>query len=98
MERATIWLSRIFDIFFDLAPKTQNFDFSKMNAYKDQNFEVFTKIGIHVANLHTNNTHAKFQTKMFIFGCAMIKNQVRVMTSLFLMQFLAFLIAVRKNK
>ena len=35
----------ISDFFFSvLTPKTQNFDFSKMNAYKDQNFGVIKKL------------------------------------------------------
>ena len=66
-----------------LTPKTQNSDFSKINAYKGQHFGVIQKTGIHVVKLHTSNTHTKFQNNIFIFGCAMVKNQVNVMTSLF---------------
>ena len=44
------------------------------------------------------NTYTKFQSSIFIFGCAVVNEQVKVMTSLFEMPFLVFLIAVRKNK
>ena len=64
-----------------------------------QNFGVIQKNGIHVVNLHTNNTHNKFQSNIFIFGCAMEKKQVKVMTTLFEMDFFGiFLIIVRKSK
>ena len=55
-----------------LTTKIQNFDFSKINTFKFQNFEVI-KTEIYDVNLHTNNAHAKFQTNMFILGCAMKK-------------------------
>ena len=72
-----------FLIFFDFDPKIGNFDFSKINAYKIQNFQVIQKAGIYVIKVHTNNIHAKFQSNLFIFGCAMAIKQVKVMTSLF---------------
>ena len=65
-----------FLIFFILTPKTKNLDFSKINAYKDQNFVVIQNTGINVVKLHTNNIHIKFQSYIFIFGCAMVKKQV----------------------
>ena len=86
----------VFLIFFQFDPKTQNLDFSKIIAYKIQNFHDI-KNGIHSINIHTRNIHTQFQSNIFIFGCAMAKNQVRVM-SLFETQFLVFLIVVHKNE
>ena len=48
---------------------------------------------MYVIKLHTNNTHTKFQSITFIFGCAMAKNQINVM-SLFGMHFFVFLIVL----
>ena len=86
----------VFLIFFEFDPKTQNLDFSKIIAYKIQ-FFYDIKNGIHSINIHTRNIHTQFQSNIFIFGCAMAKNQVRVM-SLFETQFLVFLIVVHKNE
>ena len=36
-----------------------------------------------VIEIHTKNTHAKFQSNIFVFACAMAKKQVKVMTSHF---------------
>ena len=36
-----------------MTPKTQNFDFQKISAYKIQNFAVIQKTGIYVVKLHT---------------------------------------------
>ena len=83
-------------IFFEFGPQTQNFDFSKIIAYKIQHFQDI-KNGIHAINIHTHNIHAQFQSNIFIFGYAMANNQARVM-SLFEAQFLAFLIVVHKNE
>ena len=98
IERATIWLYRIFDIFQILTPKTQSFDFSKTNGYKIQNFGGIQKNGLYVVNLHTDNIHRKFQNNIFIFGCAMVKKDNGDDVTFFEMQFLAFLLAVRENK
>ena len=58
-------------MFFDFDPETQNFlFFSKIKAYRSQNFEVIQKTKPHVVKIHTNNTHAKFQSITFVFGCA----------------------------
>ena len=65
---------------------------------KSKILELSKKNGMYVVNLHTNDTHTKFQSNIYIFGCAMVKQQVKLMPSLFEMQFLAFPIAVRKNK
>ena len=82
-----------------LTPQTQNFDFSKTKAYNIQHLGDILKTELYVVNLHTNHTHTQFQSNIFIFGCTMLKNgYLKVMTSLFEMQFLAFLTAVRKNK
>ena len=45
--------------------------------------------------IHT--IHTQFQSNIFIFGSAIVKNHVRVM-SLFETQFLVFLIVVNKNE
>ena len=63
-----------------LTLKIQNVYFSKTIAYKIQNFQVIHKTGIYVIEMHTKNVHAKFQSNIFIFGCAMTKNQVKMMT------------------
>ena len=81
-----------------LTPKNQNVNFSKINAYKFQNFGVIQKSGVYIVNLHTNNIYTAFQSNIFIFSCGIVKKQIKVITSLFEMQFLAFLLAVIKNK
>ena len=48
-------------------------DFSKIKAYKIQNFGFIQKNELHVVKLHTNNTHTNFQSNIFIFGHAMVK-------------------------
>ena len=53
---------------------------------------------IYVIKIHINNTHTQFQCNIFIFGCAITKNKVKVMTSVFETHFLAFLIVVHNNK
>ena len=56
---------------------------SKMNAYKDQNFEVIQQTRMYIVNLHTNNTHTKFQSNIpYIWPCNG-KKQGKVMTSPF---------------
>ena len=69
-------------IFFDFGPKTQNLDFEKIKAYKRKKWS-YPKNGKYVLKLHTNNTHTKFQSNIFIFGYAVVKNRVKVMMSLF---------------
>ena len=59
------------------------------------------KNGIYVVKLHTANTYTKFQSNILIFGCAMVKKNrylPKVYDVFFLMQFLVFLVVVRKNK
>ena len=62
-----------FSIFFGFTPKIQNLNFSKIIAYKIRNFQVIQKTGIYVMEIHTNNKHTKFQSNLFVFGCAMAK-------------------------
>ena len=72
--------------------------FPKINAYKDQNFS-FPKKEIYIVKLHTNNTHTKFQSNSFTFGCAMVTKPGKgVYVTFFKIHFLAFQIVVRKNK
>ena len=86
-----------FFVYFD--PQTKNFHFSKINIQNILNFGATTKNGIYVVNVLTNKTHTKFEGNIFIFGYVMVKKkQVEVMMSLFEMQFLTFLIVVRKNE
>ena len=95
IKRATIGLSRIL-FFFILTHKTQNFDFftNKCLPKIKKN-----KTGIYVVNLLTSNIHAKFQSNIIIFGCAMAKNPDKGDdVTFFKMQFWAFLIAVCENK
>ena len=66
-----------------LTNKTLYFDISKINANRIQDFGVIQKGGLYVIKLHTSNKQTKFQINIFIFGCAMVKIQVIVMTSLF---------------
>ena len=56
-----------------LTAKIQNFDFSKIIAYKIGNFQLSQKTGIHVIEIQTNNKHTKFQCNIFVFACAMAK-------------------------
>ena len=48
-----------------------------------QNFQVIQKTEIYVIEIDRNNTHTKFQSNIIVFGCAMAKKQVKVMTSHF---------------
>ena len=87
-----------FRYFSILTPKAQTFDFSKMNAYKIQNFLVIQKTRRYVVKLHINNKHTKCQGNVF-FGCAVVKKKTgKVDDVTFWNAFLAFLIDVRKNK
>ena len=55
-------------IFLDFDHQTQNFDFSKINnAYESKTFGVI-KNGKYDVNRHTNKTHTKFQSNIFIFA------------------------------
>ena len=56
-------------VFFDFVPKTQHFEFSKINAYKIQSLQVIQQTEKCAMQLHTNNTHTKRQSNVFIFGC-----------------------------
>ena len=80
IERSKKRPSRIFDILLFWPSKFKTSIFQKPIAYKIQNFQVIHKTGIHVIEMHTKNVHAKFQSNIFIFGCAMTKNQVKMMT------------------
>ena len=42
-------------VFFDDVPKTENFDFLKVNAYKIKHLQVIQKIRIYVIQLQTTN-------------------------------------------
>ena len=64
-----------FCYFSFFTPKTQNLDFSKIDAFKNQVFGAI-KTGIYVVKLHTNNTHTRFQSNIFTFGCAMVKKNI----------------------
>ena len=81
-----------------LTPKIHNFNFSKIIAYKIQNFWVIQKKWMYVIEKHTKNAQTKFQSNMFVFGCAIAQKQKKVMMSHFEMQFVAFVIVVHKNK
>ena len=59
--------------YFYFDPKIQNFFFPKITAYKTQMFPFIQKNGIYVIEIHTNNTHTKFQNNIFAFDCAMAK-------------------------
>ena len=49
-----------FSIFFYFNPQKSKFQFI---------------MGIHVIKIHTNNMHTKFQSNIFVFGCAMAKKR-----------------------
>ena len=44
-----------------------------MVFYKIPNFQIMHLAVRYVIKIHTNNTHAKFQNNIFIFGCAIAK-------------------------
>ena len=70
-------------MFFDFVLQLKIFVFSKINTYKIQSFGVL-KNGVYVVMLHTNNIPTIFQSDVFIYGCAMVKNRyLNVMTSPF---------------
>ena len=52
---------------------------------------------MHVIKLHTSNTLTQFQSNILL-DVQWSNNLVRVMMSLFEMQFLAFLVVIGKNK
>ena len=72
----TIWLSRIFLIFFDFDPQNSKcLFFLKNKCLLKPKFWNYQKKnnGRYVVKLHTNNTHTKFQNNIFVFGCAMVE-------------------------
>ena len=57
-----------------LNPEIRNFDLSKIVFVSiTQHFQVIQKFGIDAIEIHTNNTHPKLQSNIFIFGCAIAK-------------------------
>ena len=66
-----------FLIFFDFDPKNSKFRFFEKFAYKIQRFQAIQKTGIYVIDIHTNNRPTKFQSNIFVFGCAMAKKPGR---------------------
>ena len=85
-----------FLLFFEFDPKTQNFDFSKVNFYKIQNFRVIQKTGIYVVNLHTKIYIPNFKAISLYLAVPWLKNRGDDVT--FLKYNFWHLIAVRKNK
>ena len=59
--------------FFDFDQQNSKFIFLNIIACKIQNIQAIQKIAIYVIEIHTNNIHAKFQSNIFVFGCAMAK-------------------------
>ena len=69
-----------FLMYIDFEPQNLKFHFfPKTMARIIQNFQVI-KNRIHLIEIHTNNTHAKFQSNIFVFDCTMAKKQIKVMT------------------
>ena len=56
------------------------------------------KNGKSIVKLRTNNTRAKFQSNIFIFGCAMVKKKVKCDGIIFDAVFGISVTVVRKNK
>ena len=78
IERSTKCCLRIL-IFFDFETQNPNFDLSKIEAYKIQNFGVTKKHGIYVVKLPANNTHTKFKSNIFL-AMQWPKERVKVMS------------------
>ena len=77
-----------FQNFSFLTPNNQNFDFSKMNTQKIENFTDIQKIWIYIIELSVTNMCAKFQANIFIFCGAMAQkpnngNDVTFLISIF---------------
>ena len=66
---------------------------------KNPKFSIYPKNGIYVIEVHTKNMQTKFQSNIFVFGCAMAKKKTGKgdAVTFFELQFLAFLIVVHKN-
>ena len=79
-------------------PHNLKFQSSQKN-YKIQNLER-AKNGLYALSLYTNNRTAKFQSNIFIFGCAMARNRYLLIGDVvtFWNAILAFIVVVRTNK
>ena len=61
-----------FSILFDFDPQNSKFLLKKM-LIKSEIIKLSKKSGIYVIEIHTNNTHTKLQSNIFVFGCAIAK-------------------------
>ena len=59
--------------------------------------KIFIKTGIYVIEVHTNNKHAKFQSNIFVFACAMAKKDKSDDVTFLKRICVAFLIVVHKK-
>ena len=99
--QSEFWICYIeFLIFLDFDTQVQNFDFSKIIAYKIQNFQGIQKTGTYVIQVYSNKCKQNFKAIFLFLTLQWPKNKTgkRWWCHIFEVQFVAFLIVVNNNK